>query len=212
MEISKVSDMLCGQQQESGKKLSFYIASENNYFISGFIALLEIQEEKHGSIFEYKTTDCTLKGVRVISDTLNEEKGNRTLIVVADSDMLGAVFLNVETKSHLFIDVERCKHDFIESVSDRAYIMRLVNHHYVTTMQMKLCSLTNKEKRICHYMAKGFSSKFIGMNLGIHEKTVSGYRNSIIRKIGCDNKIGLYKFINTHFKKLNGSGKELIIF
>ncbi|MFV8867052.1 helix-turn-helix transcriptional regulator [Serratia fonticola] len=191
--------MPCGQ---SDKKLCFHIVSDDNFFISGFMAFLKLQKGKPGKIFECKVTDCTPKSVHMISDSLNEIKKDSIFIVVANNDVLGAIYLSTFRKNHLFIDMAYCKKDFIEKVLDRDYNISLAYHHYITTMQMKLYSLTNKEKRICQYMAKGYPSKFIGMNLGIHEKTVSGYKNSIIRKIGCKNKIELYKFIITYFTKL----------
>ena len=48
----------------------------------------------------------------------------------------------------------------------------------------KITLLTNREREILKFIASGSTSKDIGNNLKISEKTVEAHRNNIKRKLG----------------------------
>ncbi len=56
-------------------------------------------------------------------------------------------------------------------------------------------ALTSREREIAILVAKGFSSKAIGAQLGISEKTVTNHRTAMMRKIGAHNTADITRHV-----------------
>jgi DNA-binding CsgD family transcriptional regulator len=180
-----------------------YIVSDNIFFVIGFRSLLERASKSNALNCSCESADYSINSVHHISKEINERSSNSHAVVIADNDMLGAIGLSIVKKDNvIFMDLASCKHDFIEVILDKKlHGLYTRSLQLINGKQMQIQSLTWKEKRVCYYMAKGYPSKFIGLNLGINAKSVSAYIRSIMRKIGCDNKIEFYKFLMIYYKQ-----------
>jgi DNA-binding NarL/FixJ family response regulator len=49
--------------------------------------------------------------------------------------------------------------------------------------------ITPREKEVIHHLARGFTSREIGSQLGISFHTVESYRKSLLAKFNCNNTV-----------------------
>ncbi|WP_455426050.1 helix-turn-helix transcriptional regulator [Dryocola sp. LX212] len=180
-----------------------YIVTDNIFFVNGFRSLLERTNKSDALNFTCESADYSISSVHYISKEINERGSSSHAVIIADNDMLGAIGLSIVKKDNvIFMDLASCKHDFIEVIADKKlHGLYTRSLQLINGKQMQIQSLTRKEKRVCYYIAKGYPSKFIGLNLGINVKSVSAYIRNIMRKIGCDNKIEFYKFLMIYYKQ-----------
>lgn len=59
---------------------------------------------------------------------------------------------------------------------------------------MKKIELTAQELKIIKLICKQMTAKEIGERLGLSHRTVEGYRDEILRKIGAKNSVGIALF------------------
>jgi DNA-binding CsgD family transcriptional regulator len=183
------------------EKISFHIASNNSYFRQGVATILnQLQEENKDITLDYSLSDGSAQSALLVSEVI-KEKDNATLMVVISGpillDILSLSTLRISRDKLIFITLDECN----EKILSEIYMNheRTLSKYRASTRTGTMSSLNNREKRICYYIFHGYTPKMIGLILGINIKTVSGYRISSMRKIGCSNKINLYKTLNMYY-------------
>lgn len=182
-------------------KISFHIASNNSYFIQGVATILNQLQEKNSDIsLDYTVSDGSAQSALLVSEVI-KEKDSRTLMVVISGpillDMLSLSTLRISRDKLIFITLDECNERNLSEISLNHE--RTLSRYKTNTRTGTMSSLSNREKRICYYIFHGYTPKMIGSILGINIKTVSGYRVSSMKKIGCNNKITLYKTLNMYY-------------
>lgn len=194
-------DFLADCKKNGIDKISFHIASNNSYFIQGVVIILnQLQGKNKNIILEHSVSDGSAKSALLVSEVI-KEKGSRTLMVVISGpillDMLVLSTFRVSRDQLIFITLDECNPKKLSEIS--LHHERTLSKYKINLRNGTMSSLTNREKRICYYLFHGYTPKMIGSILGINIKTVSGYRISSMKKIGCNNKINLYKTLNMYY-------------
>ena len=123
-----------------------------------------------------------------ISFSNQKEKYERTVVIVDRKVAMGfSLLLSHFKKDNIFvISSEDLSFEYLHTLVFDSLSRRDAG---VNTPSYALLSRLNyREKRVCHYLYLGYKAKMIGLLLGINEKTVSGYKQRIMRKIGCAKK------------------------
>lgn len=180
-------------KQFNHKKIMFYVISDDIYFKIGVAKCLrDIFTSSHSSN-GVRVDFLKTYGVNQISSLqsdfiLNKEFINTNIIIV-DKDIVNLI-------SFIF-SYKRLNQAFFVASDDITQInlKKIIESKKVLTVNNSIIpcfflfgTLNQREKRICQYLYKGYSPKFIGLLLGIHPKTVSTYKTNIMKKIGCRNK------------------------
>jgi DNA-binding CsgD family transcriptional regulator len=182
-------------------EISFHISSNNSYFLQGVkCSLLKLQQQ-HGHIsFEQTISDGSARSALLISEMMREKKSRTLMVVIASTALLNILSLSVEQRYRdrvFFIATNECSTALLTQITDSPNTTWAKRDKFIP--KGTLAALSNREKRICYYLFRGYTPKMIGTILGINIKTVSSYRVSVMRKIGCTNKIGLYKTLRTYY-------------
>ncbi|WP_297198260.1 helix-turn-helix transcriptional regulator [uncultured Pluralibacter sp.] len=123
-----------------------------------------------------------------ISFSNQKEKYERTVVIVDKKVAMGfSLLLSHFKKENIFvISSEDLSFEYLHTLVFDNPCRRDAG---VNTPSYALLSRLNyREKRVCRYLYLGYKAKMIGLMLGINEKTVSGYKQRIMRKIGCTKK------------------------
>lgn len=181
--------------------VSFHVASNNRFFIQGIsCGLLKLKRQHEDIRLDYTLSDGSARSILRIADVLREKHHATLIVVIASAALLNMLSLSIGhlyRKRVIFIVASECRAALLTQIAcspDSAW----VKNEYPFPKGTQT-TLTNREKRVCYYLFRGFTTKMISAILGIHIKTVSGYRTSVMRKIGCANKIGLYKTLSLYY-------------
>lgn len=175
------------------REFKFYVISNDSYFKLGVISYIEslgtpmLNEGTKNSITVNTIDSIDLKKITKI---VNAEDASSCNIFIADKNLKDTVslFLSHEKNCYaIFLSGSEVTKDCLKTIT------KSKNHQYgFRTPDLPsytlLSGLNHREKRVCNYIYLGYSPKLIGMILGIHPKTVSGYKTRIMKKIGCKKK------------------------
>ncbi|UNX72896.1 helix-turn-helix transcriptional regulator [Klebsiella aerogenes] len=189
--------------------INFYIVSDNAYFKFGVLQIINDIYEAYLRMYGVKKR--TIISIKSYSseETLNIYRDfdispaskNCLKVIIADKDYLSVVALVLSSgsfKDTLFIPGNKCTKQCIKDIIERKD--NYYHYRYMLPKFTLLGSVNTREKRICYYLYQGFSMKLIGSLMGIHAKTVSGYRIRVMRKIGCNTKGEFNKTLIKYFR------------
>lgn len=181
--------------------VSFHVASNNRFFIQGISCGLLKLKRQHGDIrLDYTLSDGSAHSILLIADIIREKHHATLIVVIASAALLNMLSLSIGhlyRQRVIFIVASKCRAALLTQIAcspDNAWVK-----HEQDFPKGTRAVLTNREKRVCYYLFRGFTPKMISAILGINIKTVSGHRSSVMRKIGCANKIGLYKALRFYY-------------
>lgn len=186
---------------ELRKKMCLHIVSDDNFlklgvkkggaeFFKGCTQILIFSKIKM-----YNTTQAT----NLYEDTLNDKEFFDMHIIIVDDEFLSSVLF-------MFCYHNNPNYIFIKSSKFNKRNLILLKHNamfyniFTLPHFMLMSGLNTKEKQICKYIYQGYNSRLMGTVLGIDIKKISLYKNRIMQKIGCENKIHFYKAIINYFK------------
>ena len=186
--------------REDISDISFHISSNNNFFLQGIrYSLLKLQQQSHIT-FEHTISDGSARSGLLISEMIREKESRTLMVVIASAALLNILSLSVEHRYRdrvVFIATNECCSALLAQIADSPNTTWAKRDKFIP--KGTLAALSNREKRICYYLFRGYTPKMIGAILGINIKTVSSHRVSVMRKIGCTNKIGLYKTLRVYY-------------
>lgn len=174
------------------RHIQFYIMSDNSFFIIGVSRSVDGLAERQPFMVNNINMSmyCSGQAFALYNDYFSIPRDQDCLkVIIADKDYLSVVALAISSdkvRDTLFIPSNQCTEECLKNI-----IEVKSNRYRYNCMLPKftlLGSITSREKRVCYYLYHGFSMKLIGIIMGIHPKTVSGYRTRIMRKIGCKSK------------------------
>lgn len=176
----------------SVRNIQFYIMSDNNFFVIGISRSIDVLTESR----PLEVNNINMKKYRsgqafaLYNDYFSILRNQDCLrVIIADKDYLSVVALALSSdkiRNTLFIPSNQCTEECLKNIID----VKNNRYRYNTMLPgfTLLGTINSREKRVCYYFYHGFSMKLIGIIMGIHPKTVSGYRTRIMRKIGCKSK------------------------
>lgn len=186
--------------------ISFHIASDNRYFVQGIAFSLDTLKQQHKHIdFGYTFSNGTARSTFLITKMIREKHHEALIVIIASAALLNMLSLSLDPAymdKVIFVATSECNAAVLAQIADSPHTSWAVRDKYFP--QGMLAALSNREKRICYYLFCGYTPKMIGTILGINIKTVSSYRVSVMKKIGCSNKIDLYKTLQLYY----GAGVE----
>ncbi|HEJ9058063.1 helix-turn-helix transcriptional regulator [Serratia fonticola] len=186
---------------EDISEISFHISSNNSYFLQGIrCSLLKLQQQHSHVAFEHSISDGSARSALLISEMIREKKSRTLMVVIASTALLNILSLSIEQRYRdrvVFIATNECSNALLKQIADSPNTTWAKRDKFIP--KGTLAALSNREKRICYYLFRGYTPKMIGAILGINIKTVSSHRVSVMRKIGCTNKIGLYKTLRVYY-------------
>ncbi|CAI1805698.1 Transcriptional regulatory protein uhpA [Serratia fonticola] len=181
--------------------VSFHVASNNSFFIQGIsCGLLKLKLQHEDIRLDYTLSDGSARSILLIADIIRDKHHAQLIVVIASAALLNMLSLSIGhlyRKRVIFIVASKCRAALLTQIAcspDNAWVKH--EQYFPKGTQ---AALTNREKRVCYYLFRGYTPKMIGAILGINIKTVSSHRNSVMRKIGCANKIGLYKTLHYYY-------------
>ncbi|MGL5385882.1 MAG: helix-turn-helix transcriptional regulator [Enterobacterales bacterium] len=179
----------------------FHVASNNSFFMQGIsCGLLKLRQQHEDIKLDYTLSEGSARSIRLIADIIREKHHATLIVVIASAALLNMLSLSIEhlyRERVIFIVASECRAALLTQIAyspDNAWVKQA--QYFPKGTQ---AALTNREKRICYYLFRGYSPKMIGAILGINIKTVSSHRVSVMKKIGCANKIGLYKTLRFYY-------------
>jgi DNA-binding CsgD family transcriptional regulator len=182
-------------------EISFHISSNNSYFLQGIrCSLLKLQQQHSHIAFEQTISDGSARSALLISEMIREKKSRALMVVIASTALLNILSLSIEQRYRervVFIATNECCTALLTQIADSPNTTWARREKFIP--EGTLAALSNREKRICYYLFRGYTPKMIGAILGINIKTVSSHRVSVMKKIGCTNKIGLYKTLRVYY-------------
>lgn len=182
-------------------EISFHIASNNSYFVKGIgFNLLRLKQQHCQLGFDYTISDGSARSALLIAEMIREKKQRTLMVVIASAALLNMLSLTITPKYSdkvVFIATNTCHSALLTQITDAPDTMWARRDKYFP--KGTLAALSSREKRICYYLFRGYTPKMIGAILGINIKTVSSHRVSVMKKIGCTNKIGLYKTLRVYY-------------
>ncbi|MEX2987970.1 helix-turn-helix transcriptional regulator [Serratia fonticola] len=186
--------------------ISFHIASDNTYFVDGIIFSLHQLKQQHSHIdLEHTVSSDSVHSALMITEMIRERKGGTLLVVIASVALLNVLSLSIDHHymyNVVFVATSECNAAVLAQITESPHNSWGIREKYFP--KGTLAVLSNREKRICYYLFHGYTPKMIGAILGINIKTVSSHRVSMMKKIGCTNKIDFYKTLKTYY----GAGVE----
>ncbi|TQI78932.1 regulatory LuxR family protein [Serratia fonticola] len=183
------------------REVSFHISSNNGYFVQGISSSLYKLSQQQGHInFEYTLSDGSARSALLITEMIREKKHRSLMVVIASTALLNILSLSIEHRYRdrvIFIATNDCRIELLTQIADSPNTTWAKREKYFP--KGTLSALSNRERRICYYLFRGYTPKMIGTILGINVKTVSSHRVSVMKKIGCANKIGLFKTLQVYY-------------
>lgn len=187
------------------KRMMFYIISDNLYFKAGVTRFLTeyycspISSNNHCGVF-IKTYNLNQVSSLRSDFVLNNDVINFNVVIV-DKEFINSV-------SFIFSHEHLCQAFFVASDEfTQANLKKIIEcKNPQTGKNTKMpCfilfgGLNQREKRVCQYLYKGYTPKFIGMMLGVHQKTISNYKTKIMKKTGCLNKADFNKALIDYYR------------
>lgn len=171
------------------RETKLYIISDNAYFKIGVISFIE-------NLYNQMINSETANNITINSFSLKEVTD-----LINKNDISACIFIAdraIKDTLSLYLSYERncyatlfCSSDVTQdSLTDILKSKKHLSHCKVPTppRYTLLGGLSHREKRVCNYIYLGYSPKLIGLILGIHPKSVSGYKTRIMKKIGCIKK------------------------
>ncbi len=190
-----------GAQEHEKEEISFHIASNNSYFVEGISCSLQALSNQYDNIkFGHTLSDGSASSALILSEMIREKKQRTLMVVIASTALLNILSLSIEHRYRervIFISMDQCRPELLTQIANSPGATWTKRDKY--SPKGTLSSLSNKEKRVCYYLFHGYTTKMISMILGINIKTVSRHRVSVMKKIGCDNKISLYKTLQVYY-------------
>lgn len=123
-------------------------------------------------------------------------KNVHKLIFIVEHTLMPGVSLHLCHFSHGNIFVISANELNFDKIKQLLFMHSTKSEVHINTPNYSLLSrLTSREKRLCTYLYLGYKPKFIGLLLGISEKSVYGYKSRIMKKIGCSRKSEFNKAI-----------------
>lgn len=181
--------------------VSFHVASNNSFFIQGISCGLRKLKQQHEDIrVDYTLSDGSARSILLIADIIREKHHATLIVVIASAALLNMLALSIDhlyRERVIFIAASECRAALLTKIACSPENAWVKHEQYFPKGTQT--ALTNREKRICYYLFRGYTPKMIGAILGINIKTVSSHRVSVMRKIGCTNKIGLYKTLRFYY-------------
>ncbi|WP_411753388.1 helix-turn-helix transcriptional regulator [Serratia sp. (in: enterobacteria)] len=182
-------------------EISFHLSSNNSYFLQGVkCSLLKLQQQYGNIALEHTTSDGSARSALLISEMMREKKSRTLMVVIASTALLNILSLSMEQRYRdrvVFISTNECCTSLLTQIVDSPNTTWARRDKFIP--KGTLAALSNREKRVCYYLFRGYTPKMIGAILGINIKTVSSHRVSVMKKIGCTNKIGLYKTLRVYY-------------
>lgn len=171
------------------KETKIYIISHNSFFKMGIISFVEnlYNQRTNTDIINNITIDSL--NLKEVTDLINKNDIS-SCVFIADKDIKDtlSLYLSYEMNCHatLFCSSDVTKDSLTAIIKSKNHL----SHCKIPTppRYTLLGGLSHREKRVCNYIYLGYSPKLIGLILGIHPKSVSGYKTRIMKKIGCIKK------------------------
>lgn len=183
------------------EEISFHIASDNSYFVKGVSFSLHKLKQQHKHIsFEHTLSDGSARSVLLITKMIREKKRHILMVIIASAALLNILSLSIEQRymdKVVFVAVSECNTDVLAQITDVPDNVWAIRDKYFP--KGMLTALSNREKRVCYYIFCGYTPKMIGVILGINTKTVSSHRVSVMKKIGCANKVDFYNVLRAYY-------------
>ncbi|WP_025123462.1 MULTISPECIES: helix-turn-helix transcriptional regulator [unclassified Serratia (in: enterobacteria)] len=190
-----------GYHDNDIEQISFHIASDNSYFVEGIIFSLYKLKQQHSHIdFEHTISNGSARSALMLTEVIREKKSNTLMVIIASAAMLNMLSLSIDHRymdKIVFVATSECNAVVLAQITDASHSSWVIRDKYFP--KGTLASLSNREKRICYYLFRGYTPKMIGTILGINVKTVSSHRVSVMKKIGCNNKIEFFKTLKTYY-------------
>lgn len=174
--------------------MNVFIATYNTYFKKGLATYIE--EAKRTKKMEDRNIDFhffdgDVNGTFFINTMIYESAGKKN-VIISDVNLISFNCFSFSKNNSIIISIDDCGLNFIEGL----FYNNFDKIRFKGLNAINFSNLSAKEKKVCYYIACGYQSRIIGVLLNIHEKSVSSHRVSIMRKLGCLNRIELYKMIN----------------
>lgn len=193
-------------QDNDIKQILFHIASDNSYFVEGIISSLQNLKQQHSHIeFAHTVSSDCVRSALMITEMIRARKSGALMVVIASAALLNMLLLSIDhhyMDKVVFVATSECNAAVLAQITESPHSSWGVHEKYFP--KGALAALSNREKRICYYLFRGYTPKMIGAILGINIKTVSSHRVSVMKKIGCSNKIDFYKTLKIYY----GAGVE----
>lgn len=190
-----------GNRDDDVGAILFHIASDNSYFVEGIKFSLDKIKQQHRDIdFGHSFSNGTARSTLQITQMIREKAHHTLMVIIASSALLNMLSLSIDPAHRekvIFVATSECNAAMLAQIVDSPYTSCAVRDRYFP--QGILAPLSNREKRICYYLFCGYTPKMIGTILGINIKTVSSYRVSVMKKIGCTNKVDFYKILRVYY-------------
>ena len=177
--------------------IEIIMITNNKFLALGVDAFLQqcdigtCKERRYSTISECIFIVCDTQQAIDFVDSSFHQRWNRIqkTIFIVDHDLMPGLSLHLCHLNHgniFVISENEINFDKIQQLIFGDNIKRAA--HIDTPTYSMLSQLTYREKRVCNYLYLGYKSKFIGLLLGINEKSVYGYKTRIMKKIGCRRK------------------------
>lgn len=190
-----------GYHENDIEQISFHIASDNSYFVEGIIFSLHKLKQQHSHIdFEHTISNGSARSALMLTEVIREKQHDTLMVVIASAAMLNMLSLSIDHRYMdrvIFVATSECNAAVLAQITDAPHSTWAIRDKYFP--KGTLAGLSNREKRICYYLFRGYTPKMIGTILGINVKTVSSHRVSVMKKIGCTNKISFYKTLKVYY-------------
>ncbi|WP_193138595.1 helix-turn-helix transcriptional regulator [Klebsiella aerogenes] len=183
--------------------IQFYIMSDNSFFILGITRSVDVLTERLPVLVNNIHMNLYRSGqaFALYNDYFSMSCNQDCLrVIIADKDYLSVVALALsgdKIRSTLFIPSIQCTEECLKRIIEVKN--NKFRYNSILPKFTLLGTISTREKRVCYYLYHGFSMKLIGTIMGIHPKTVSGYRSRIMRKIGCKSKGEFNKTLIKYF-------------
>lgn len=162
-----------------------YIISNNYYFILGCMHHLQFANKRNKINFIFINSEITNSRFILQSLLTNLPSSNETFVIASFR------------LSNIFFSKEIAFNKITMPSNYTSFGKKILKLHHDYTKYYS--TLTPREKIVCSYIQQKYSPKSICIILNISEKTVSTHIVSIMRKLGCSNKIFLYKWLVIYF-------------
>ncbi|MEB7886673.1 helix-turn-helix transcriptional regulator [Serratia fonticola] len=190
-----------GYHDNDIEQISFHIASDNSYFVEGITFSLHKLKQQYSHIdLENSISNGSVRSIAMITEMIRERKYETLMVVIASTALLNMLSLSIDPlymDRVVFVAASECNAAVLAQIIDSPHRTWAIRDKFFP--QGMLAVLSHREKRICYYLFRGYTLKMVGTILGINIKTVSSYRVSVMKKIGCNNKVDLYKELKNYY-------------
>ncbi len=176
------------------KSINFFVVSNNQYFILGlkeYVASLYHADVSSHSGWKIKFKSYqSHEALNIYNDlNLKNKTSAKNNVIIADNEMyyVLALFLKKDiSPSVIFLTSTECDVEYLKRI--RLSLLPEGCFYNALPSFSRIGGLNHREKRVCFYIYQGLTPTMIGLFMGVHSKSVSNYRKSIKKKIGCQNK------------------------